>query len=106
MSILNSLENKNFVKEVFKLKNYIELEKSKRATSGSLSGKSFLISGTLPIARDKAQEIIENNGGKLLSGVSSKLNYLVVGDDPGSKLDKAQSLEVKIISWDELLKML
>ena len=106
VSILNSLENKNFVKEVFKLKNYIELEKSKRATSGSLSGKSFLISGTLPIARDKAQEIIENNGGKLLSGVSSKLNYLVVGDDPGSKLDKAQSLEVKIISWDELLKML
>jgi len=38
--------------------------------------------------------------------VSSKLNYLIVGDDPGSKVDKAQSLEVKIISWDELLKML
>lgn len=106
ISILRALENKNFINEISELTKYIELEKSTRASFGPLSGKSFLITGTLPIKRDEAQEIIEKNGGKLLSGVSSKLNYLIVGDDPGSKVDKAQSLEVKIISWDELLKMI
>ena len=106
VSILKSLDNKVFVKEVSELTKFIEIEKAKRSAAGPLSGKSFLVSGTLPITRDQAQEIIENNGGKLLSGVSSKLNYLVVGENPGSKVDKAQSLEVKIISWDELLKML
>jgi DNA ligase (NAD+) len=106
ISILNALQNNAFVKEVKELTKYIEFEKSKRNTEGSLSGKSFLVTGTLPVKRDEAHEVIEKNGGKLLSGVSSKLSYLIVGDDPGSKVEKAQSLEVKIISWDELLKML
>lgn len=106
LSILNSLENKNFLNEVASLKKFIELEKYTRAITGPLAGKSFLVSGTVPVKRDEAHEIIEKNGGKLLSGVSSKLNYLIVGDDPGSKADKARSLDVKIISWDELLKML
>ncbi|KYG66763.1 DNA ligase (NAD(+)) LigA [Bdellovibrio bacteriovorus] len=77
-----------------------------RAESGPLSGKSFLITGTLPIKRDDAKDIIEKNGGKILGSVSSKLSYLVVGDDPGSKVEKAQSLGVAIISWDDLQKML
>lgn len=106
LSIMSTLHNKKFIDEVLDLTKFIELEKPKRSSEGPLSGKSFLITGALQIKRDEAQKIIENNGGKILSGVSSKLNYLVVGDDPGSKLDKAQSLEVKIISWDELLKML
>ncbi len=105
-SILKSLENPNFVKEVRELTKHLVFEKPKRSAEGKLSGKSFLITGTLSIKRGEAHEIIENNGGKLLSGVSSKLNYLIAGDDPGSKIEKAQSLEVKIISWDELLKML
>ena len=106
LSILSAFETKGFVNEVHELTRFIEFEKSKRNTEGPLSGKSFLVTGTLPVKRDEAHELIETNGGKLLSGVSSKLSYLVVGDDPGSKVDKAQSLEVKIISWDELLKML
>jgi DNA ligase (NAD+) len=105
-SILEVLKNKDFVKEVRELVRVIEFEKSKRNTDGPLSGKSFLVTGTLTVKRDEAHEIIEKNGGKLLSGVSSKLSYLIVGDDPGSKVEKAQSLDVKIISWDELLKML
>jgi DNA ligase (NAD+) len=105
-SILESLKNKSFQKEVAKLSEMLEFEKSSRSTEGPLSGKSFLVTGTLPVKRDEAHEVIEKNGGKLLSGVSSKLNYLIVGDDPGSKVDKAQSLDVKIISWDDLLKML
>jgi DNA ligase (NAD+) len=105
-AILGSLDEKSFVREVRELAAFMEFEKSKRTTDGPLSGKSFLVTGTLPVKRDEAHELIEANGGKLLSGVSSKLNFLVVGDDPGSKVDKAQSLEVKIISWAELLKML
>lgn len=77
-----------------------------RAESGPLSGKSFLITGTLPVKRDDAKDLIEKNGGKILGSVSSKLNYLVVGDDPGSKVEKAQSLGVTIISWDDLQKMI
>ena len=72
---------------------------------GPLSGKSFLVTGTLPVKRDQAHLLIENNGGKLLSSVSAKLSYLVVGDDPGSKVEKAQSLGVTMISWDELVAM-
>jgi DNA ligase (NAD+) len=105
-SILEVLKNADFVNEVRELAKVVEFEKSNRNTAGPLSGKSFLVTGTLAIKRDEAHEIIEKNGGKLLSGVSSKLSYLIVGDDPGSKVDKAQSLDVKIISWDELLKML
>jgi DNA ligase (NAD+) len=105
-SILESLKDKAFQKEVLKISEFLEFEKSTRSTEGPLSGKSFLVTGTLPVKRDEAHELIEKNGGKLLSGVSSKLNYLIVGDDPGSKVDKAQSLDVKIISWDELLKMI
>lgn len=84
----------------------IEFEKSQRNTSGPLSGFSFVITGTLPVKRDEAQELIEKNGGKILSSVSSKLTYLVAGDDPGSKIEKATTLGVKIISWDDLLKMI
>lgn len=105
VAILDSLENSDFVSGVKELLKYIEFEKSSRTTTGPLSGKSFLVTGTLPVKRNEAHELIEKNGGKLLSSVSSKLNYLVVGDDPGSKLEKAQSLDVKVISWDELLKM-
>lgn len=88
------------------LKLGITLAQPQRAQEGALSGKSFLITGTLPVKRDDAKDFIEKNGGKILSSVSSKLNFLVVGDDPGSKVEKAQSLGVKIISWDELQKMI
>lgn len=77
-----------------------------RTQEGALSGLSFLITGTLPIKRDDAKDVIEKNGGKILGSVSSKLNFLIVGDDPGSKAEKAQSLGVKILSWEELLRML
>ncbi len=77
-----------------------------RSQEGALSGKSFLITGTLPVKRDEAKDFIEQNGGKILSSVSSKLSYLVVGDDPGSKVDKAQNLGVEIISWEQLQKMI
>ncbi len=106
VAISNALNNKDFVKEVKTLIKYVSLKESTRNQSGALSGMSFLVTGTLPVKRDEAHSVIEANGGKLLSSVSSKLSYLVAGDDPGSKIEKARSVNVKIISWDELLKML
>lgn len=105
-TILNWLSNPKLVNEVKDLVQLgVRFQKPQRATSGKLTGKSFLITGTLPVKRDEAKDFIEKNGGKILGSVSSKLNYLVVGDDPGSKLDKAQGLGVSIISWDELQSM-
>ena len=59
------------------------------------------------LKRSEAEEMVEQNGGKILSGVSSKLNFLVVGEDAGSKLEKAKKINsIKIISEDQFLKML
>ena len=59
------------------------------------------------LKRSEAEEMVEQNGGKIVSGVSSKLNYLVVGEDAGSKLEKAKKLPtIQIISEEEFLKML
>lgn len=106
-SIIEWTANPRLVKEVHDMiKLGVKISNPVRSTEGALSGMSFLITGTLPVKRDDAKDVIEKNGGKILSSVSSKLSYLIVGDDPGSKVDKAQSLGVKIISWDELQQML
>ena len=105
-AILAWTSNKDLINEVHSLQKLgVEIQKPQRAQEGALSGLSFLITGTLPVKRDEAKEFIEQNGGKILGSVSSKLNYLVVGDDPGSKLEKAQSLGVQILSWEDLQKM-
>ncbi|QES87755.1 NAD-dependent DNA ligase LigA [Rhizosphaericola mali] len=72
-----------------------------------LHGQSFLFTGSLTkFKRSEAETLVESRGGKILSGVSSKLNYLVVGEDAGSKLEKAKKLNtVKILSEDEFLAM-
>ncbi len=63
-------------------------------------GRTFVLTGTLnQITRDKASEIIENKGGKVTSSVTKKTNVVIVGDNPGSKYDKAVSLNIEI--WDE-----
>lgn len=74
---------------------------------GNLEGQTFLFTGTLPtLKRSDAEAMAEAQGGKIVSGVSAKLNYLVVGTDAGSKLKKAKKLNtVKIISEEEFLKM-
>jgi DNA ligase (NAD+) len=73
----------------------------------TLQEQTFLFTGTLTkLKRNDAEAIVESLGGKLVSGVSSKLNYLVVGEDAGSKLEKAKKINtVKIITEDEFLKM-
>jgi DNA ligase (NAD+) len=88
----------------------IKMENTKRAAvqEGGLHGQTFLFTGTMnKLKRTQAEELVEENGGKLLGSVSSKLNYLVVGDDAGSKLEKAKKINtVKIISEDEFLALI
>ena len=76
--------------------------------SNKLDNKTFVISGTFKnFERDNLKVKIETNGGKVLSGVSAKLDYLLAGENMGpSKLEKAQKLSVKIISEDEFLEMI
>jgi DNA ligase (NAD+) len=71
------------------------------------TGKRFLFTGALPdLARDKAQALVEGAGGKVVGSVSKKLDYLVAGADPGSKLAKAQALGVAILSPAQFAAML
>lgn len=72
----------------------------------TFEGKVFVLTGTLPtLKRDEAKKIIEDLGGKASSSVSKKTDYVVAGEDAGSKLTKAQELGITIISEDELIKM-
>ena len=101
-------ENIHLLKELEKLGVLLKNEKKDLVKGGNLSGQSFLFTGTLAkLKRSEAETLVEANGGTILSGVSSKLNYLVVGEDAGSKLEKAKKLaSVKIITEEEFIKML
>ena len=75
--------------------------------SSKLEGMTFVITGTLPtMGRTEAADLITANGGKVSGSVSKKTNYLLAGEAAGSKLTKAQSLGVKVISEEELKNML
>jgi DNA ligase (NAD+) len=83
-------------------------EKELILASEKLSGKTFIISGVFEnYSREELTEIIQLNGGKIVSSISSKLNYLVAGDNMGpSKLEKAQKLNIPIISDAELFALI
>ncbi len=82
-------------------------KKQQSSEKNTLQDQTFLFTGSLTqLTRSKAEEIVEQHGGKILSGISSKLNYLVVGEDAGSKLEKAKKINtIRIISEDEFLKL-
>ncbi|MDL2306443.1 NAD-dependent DNA ligase LigA [Desulfovibrio sp. OttesenSCG-928-C06] len=78
----------------------------KSASESPLGGKTFLFTGTLSISRDAAKKLAEDAGAKVVSAVSKSVDYLVAGDAAGSKLTKAESLGVAVISEEEFRKML
>jgi DNA ligase (NAD+) len=83
-------------------------ESIKQPISDKLNGLNFVISGTFnKFSRDELKNIIEQNGGKVQSGVSAKTNYLVAGEDPGSsKVTKAESLKIPIINENDFAEMI
>ena len=79
---------------------------AKSRASNAFEGKTFVITGTLPtFSRDDAKEFIESHGGKVTDSVSKKTSYLVLGEAPGSKYEKAKSLGVKVIGEEELKQL-
>lgn len=82
-------------------------DRQQASQDGNLEGLTFLFTGTLTqMKRQDAEALVEQHGGKILGGVSSKLNYLVVGEDAGSKLEKARKIaSIRIISEMEFIEM-
>ncbi|HST21814.1 MAG TPA: NAD-dependent DNA ligase LigA [Blastocatellia bacterium] len=82
--------------------------KQKRATANrNLEGKQFVLTGKLSrFTRDEAKQMIEQRGGRVTGSVTKKTNYLVAGEDPGSKLDRANELGVQVLNEQEMLDML
>lgn len=78
-----------------------------RPMGGSFAGKTFVLTGTLPnLKRSEAQKLIEDNGGKVSGSVSKKTDFVIAGEEAGSKLDKANALGVAVLNEEELLRML
>jgi DNA ligase (NAD+) len=107
-SIREFFGEKHNKKELCKLKQHkLVMTEEKKAGGGSLEGKQFVLTGTLEnMTRDEAKRKIIEAGGRVTSSVSAKTDYVVVGTDPGSKLTKAQKLEVKVLTESELQKLL
>lgn len=72
----------------------------------ALEGLTMVVTGTLPVSRKEVEDLIAQQGGHAASSVSQKTDYVVVGENPGSKLDRARALGVKTLSYDELIRMI
>jgi len=95
-------------KLVERLSKFLNFKGVKKVRGTALAGKTFVLTGTLPnYSRDAAKKMIEDAGGKVSGSVSKKTDYVVAGEDAGSKLDKARELGVKVIDeagMDKLAK--
>ncbi|MBM3610047.1 MAG: NAD-dependent DNA ligase LigA [Alphaproteobacteria bacterium] len=95
--------NKKMVKDLIEFLTIIPIQQTK----GILSGKTFLFTGTLQtMTREEAKQKVESLGGKITSSLSSQTNFLVVGENPGSKIQKAQAIGVPILNEQEWLQLI
>lgn len=101
-------DNMHMLEELEKLGVNMRNKPQKAMQAGKLAGKTFLFTGTLPhLKRQEAEALVEQHGGKIASSVSRTLDYLVVGEDPGSKLEKARKIpSVQIIDESQFLKLI
>ena len=107
-SIYNWFHNENNKIFLQKLTDYgVEITEEVIIKEGPLKGKVFCFTGELEkYTRSQAQEIVEKLGGEAVDAISKKVDYLVVGKNPGSKLQKAQKYNIKILNEEEFLKMI
>ena len=108
-SIKSFFENELNVKVLDELGKILEIKNiENKLQNGLLKNKSFLVTGKLNgISRAEVKSLIEENSGITVSTVSSKLNYLIIGEKPTKrKLESAKELKIKIINQDDFLKML
>lgn len=111
-SVYNYLHDPQHLMEIARLREaglqFEIIEQEVQLAGNSLSGKTFLISGVFAdFSREELAQLIESHGGKMVSSISAKLNYLVAGDKMGpSKLAKAEKLQVPIISDRDILQMI
>lgn len=106
-SIVEYFDDERNRKLIDELRSFgLKFESEKKKISNKLSGKTFVITGTLKsMTRTEAKELIEKLGGRTSDSVSSKTSYVIVGEDPGSKYEKAKKLKIPILSEEEFLKM-
>ncbi len=107
-NIVDFFADENNLKEIERLFSVgVQIKDEQGAKTNKLEGLTFVLTGTLPnYSRGDMTKLIEENGGKTASSVSKNTSYVLAGQEAGSKLDKAKSLGVKIISEDDILKML
>jgi DNA ligase (NAD+) len=106
VKFFNDERNKNLINKFFDSGiNLIYQDKSHK--TDKLYGLTFVLTGTLDsLSRDEAKKLIEQNGGKVTSSISKKTSFVVVGANPGSKLEKAEKLDLKILNENSLKELL
>lgn len=99
-------QNRELIDRLRKAGLKFESDTYRAQTTGGFTGKTFVLTGTLPtLKRDEASAKIEALGGKVSSSVSKKTDYVVAGEEAGSKLDKAKELGIAILDENEFLKL-
>jgi DNA ligase (NAD+) len=107
INFLSELHNKKVIDALIAAGVRWEETEGKQMKSGKLTGKTFVLTGTLPsMSRDEAKAHIEAAGGKVSGSVSKKTDFVVAGNEAGSKLDKAQALEIAILDEAGLMALI